>query len=60
MTDFNSFRKCSKCKSNKLPQAFGINSRGDLYKTCKFCRMKNRVNTETYLLIRKNINEVKT
>ena len=49
MTDFNySFRKCVKCKSNKLQRSFGINSKGELYKTCEVCRIKNRVNTTKY------------
>jgi len=52
------FRKCSKCKSTKLQRSFGIN-KGELYKTCEVCRIKNRVNTK-YLLIMNNINEVKT
>ena len=60
MTEFNnSFRKCSKCKSNKLQMSFGINSKGELYKTCKVCRIKNRVNTTKYLSIINNIKEVK-
>ena len=57
MTD--SCRKCSKCKSTKLQWSFGINSKGELYKTCEVCRIKNRVNTTKYLLIINNINEVK-
>ena len=61
MTEFNySFRKCSKCKSTKLQRSFGINSKGELYKTCEVCRIQNRVNTTKYLLIINNINEVKT
>ena len=60
MTDFNySFRKCVKCQSNKLQRSFGINSKGELYKTCEVCRIKNRVNTTKYLSIINNINEVK-
>ena len=60
MTEFNnSFRKCSKCKSNKLQRSFGINSKGELYKTCKVSRIKHRVNTTKYLSIINNINEVK-
>ena len=60
MTEFNySFRKCSKCKSTKLQRSFGINSKGELYKTCEVCRIKNRVNTTKYLSIINNINEVK-
>ena len=53
------FRKCSKCKSTKLQRSFGINSKGELYKTCEVCRIKNRVNTTKYLSIINNINEVK-
>ena len=56
MTDFNSYKKCSKCKSNKLHRSFGINSKGKLYKTCEVCRIENRVSTTKYLLIKNNIN----
>ena len=51
--------KCLKCKSTKLQRSFGINSKGELYKTCEICRIKNRVNTTKYLSIINNINEVK-
>ena len=59
MTDLNSYKKCTRCKSNKLPYAFGINSKGEPNKTCEFCRIKNKVNTEKYSEIISNINEVK-
>ena len=51
--------KCLKCKSFKLQRHFGINSKGELYKTCEVCRIRNRVNTTKYLSIINNINEVK-
>ena len=41
---FDSFRKCSKCNSRKLQRSFGINGRGESYKTCVACRTKDRVN----------------
>ena len=60
MTDFNySFRKCVKCKSNKLQRSFGINGNGTPYKTCEVCRIKYKVNTTKYLSIINNIKEVK-
>ena len=51
--------KCLKCKSFKLQRHFGINSRGETYKTCEVCRIKYKVNTTKYLSIINNINEVK-
>ena len=59
MTDFNSYRKCVKCKSNKLQRSFGINGNGTPYKTCEVCRIKYKVNTTKYLSIINNIKEVK-
>ena len=55
----NSFRKCPKCHSTKLQRSFGINSKGELYKTCEVCRIKYRVNTAKYLLIINNSIEAK-
>jgi len=38
--------KCLKCRSRKLQSCFGINDRGEAYKTCECCRAKDRVNRE--------------
>ena len=46
--------KCLKCKSFKLQRHFGINSRGETYKTCEVCRIKYRVNKSKYLYITNN------
>ena len=55
MTDFNySYRKCLKCKSFKLQRHFGINSKGEPYKTCEVCRLKYKVNKSKYLYITNN------
>ena len=55
MTDFNySFRKCVKCKSNKLQRSFGINGNGTPYKTCEVCRIKYKVHTSKHLYIINN------
>ena len=52
MTDINymydSYRKCRKCNSRKIQKNFGINARGEAYKTCESCRIKDRVNRERY------------
>ena len=45
MTNINyNNMKCLKCKSTKLQRNFGINSRGESYKTCEVCRIKYKVN----------------
>ena len=60
MTDINynimydSIRKCSRCRSSKLQRCFGINGRGEVYKTCDACRIKDRVNNEKYTKIKNN------
>ena len=46
--------KCLKCKSFKLQRHFGINSKGDPYKTCEVCRLKYKVNKSKYLYITNN------
>ena len=46
--------KCLKCKSFKLQRHFGINSRGETYKTCEVCRIKYKVNKSKYLYITNN------
>ena len=46
--------KCLKCKSFKLQRHFGINSRGEPYKTCEVCRLKYKVNKSKYLYITNN------
>ena len=46
--------KCLKCKSFKLQRHFGINSRGEPYKTCEVCRIKYRLNKSKYLYITNN------
>ena len=51
---FDSFRTCSECNSNKLQRSFGINGRGEPYKTCENCRLKYRVNTAKYSSIINN------
>jgi hypothetical protein len=45
---YDSYKKCSKCGSRKLLMGFGINNRGEAYKTCECCRIKDRVNREKY------------
>ena len=61
MTDFNSYKKCTTCKSNKLPHAFGINSKGERYTTCQFCRIKDRVNIEKYkVLVDNGLTDIQT
>ena len=35
-------RKCSRCHSKKLEQHFGINTKGEIQKTCKQCRGKRQ------------------
>ena len=60
MTDINynilyeSFRKCSRCRSSKFQRCFGRNGRGEVYKTCVACRTKDRVNNEKYTNIKNN------
>ena len=60
MTDINynilyeSFRKCSRCRSSQFQRCFGINGRGEVYKTCVACRIKDRVNNEKYTKIKNN------
>ena len=49
--------KCLKCKSFKLQRHFGINSRGEPYKTCEVCRLKYKVNKLKYLYITNNNND---
>ena len=46
--------KCLKCKSFKLQRHFGINSKGEPYKTCEVCRLKYKVNKSKYLYITNN------
>ncbi len=55
MTNINyNNMKCLKCKPFKLQRNFGINSRGESYKTCEVCRIKYKVNTSKYLYIINN------
>ena len=55
MTNINyNNMKCLKCKSSKLQRHFGINSRGETYKTCEVCRIKYKVNKSKYLYIINN------
>ena len=55
MTNINyNNMKCLKCKSSKLQRNFGINSRGETYKTCEVCRIKYKVNKSKYLYITNN------
>ena len=55
MTNINyNNTKCLKCKSSKLQRNFGINSRGETYKTCEVCRIKYKVNKSKYLYIINN------
>ena len=46
--------KCLKCKSFKLQRHFGINNKGEPYKTCEVCRLKYKVNKSKYLYITNN------
>jgi len=41
MSDNNSLRKCSRCHSTKLESYFSFNKKGELYKLCDICRIKN-------------------
>ena len=41
---YDYYRKCLKCGSKKILIGFGINNRGEAYKTCENCRIKDRVN----------------
>ena len=55
MTNINyNNMKCLKCKSFKLHRNFGINSRGEPYKTCEVCRIKYKVNNAKYTNIKNN------
>ena len=54
---YDYYRKCSKCKSKKLLIGFGINNRGETYKTCINCRIKDRLNRERYLNIIEHVND---
>ena len=55
MTNINyNNMKCLKCKSFKLHRNFGINSRGESYKTCEVCRIKYKVNNAKYTNIKNN------
>ena len=57
MYDYDYYRKCLKCKSKKLLIGFGINNRGEAYKTCINCRIKERLNRERYLNIIEHVND---
>jgi hypothetical protein len=41
-------RKCSRCQSTKLEQYFGVNVKGEFYKTCDNCRTKGRERRARY------------
>ena len=56
---YDSYRKCTKCNSRKLQRRFGINGRGEVYKTCECCRIKDRVNTSKYSYIKNNSSDKK-
>jgi hypothetical protein len=39
--------KCSKCKSNKNNDAFGVNKLGSQYKCCQKCRNRDMINRDS-------------
>ena len=47
MTENNSLKKCSRCRSTLLLQYFSKNRKGDYFKCCDNCRNKNRKITPT-------------
>ena len=42
MSDNNNLKTCSRCHSTKLESFFGINAKGECYKSCDKCRKKAR------------------
>ena len=42
MSDNNNLKTCSRCHSTKLESYFGINAKGECYKSCDKCRKKRR------------------
>ena len=38
----NGNKKCGSCKAFKLLSNFGVKNNGDIYKTCSFCRERNK------------------
>ena len=35
--------KCSTCKSTKLLECFDMNKKGELFKTCNYCRKNDKL-----------------
>ena len=46
-------RKCSKCRSTKLGSYFGLNVKGELFKTCNSCRKVSTLESEVVIEARK-------
>ena len=42
MTETNSLRKCSRCKSTMLPEYFSKNRKGDYFKCCDNCKRNKK------------------
>ena len=40
MSENNNLKTCSRCHSTKFESYFGINAKGEFYKSCDKCRKK--------------------
>ena len=51
-------KKCSRCHTTKLEQYFSINTKGELYKLCDNCRMKQKMKITINVARQKYINNI--
>lgn len=54
--DHKELIQCSRCHSTKLTQYFGINTKGDIFKTCSNCRRITKRYNDTHRNKKRNFN----